>query len=52
MGLSGSEPEECAKDYIKKYYYLYPCGVYWLSGRDDLMLEISTALANIVSKNL
>ena len=52
MGLSGSEPEECAKDYIKKYCYLYLCGVYWLSGRDDLMLEISTALANIVSKNL
>ena len=49
MGLAGAEPEECVKDYVKKYYYLYLRGVYWLNGSDDLMLETSVKLANLVS---
>ena len=49
MGLTGSEPEELAKDYIKKYYHLYCHGVYWLNGTDELILEILVKLAKIVS---
>lgn len=52
MGLAGAEPDECVKDYIKKYYYLYLRGVYWLNGSDDLMFETSVKLANMVSKNM
>ena len=49
MGLTGSEPQELAKDYIKKYYHLYCRGVYWLSATDELILEIQVKLAKIVS---
>ena len=49
MGLNGSEPKELAKDYIKKYYHLYCCGVYWLSATDELVLETLVKLAKIVS---
>ena len=49
MGLTGSEPEELAKDYIKKYYHLYCRGVYWLNATDELVLEIHVKLAKIVS---
>ena len=52
MGLAGAEPEECAKDYIKKYYYLYLHGVYWLNGSDELMFETSMKLANMVSQKI
>ena len=49
MGLTGAEPDECVKDYIKKYYYLYLRGVYWLNGSDDLTFQTSVKLANMVS---
>ena len=49
MGLTGSEPEELAKGYIKNYYHLYCRGVYWLNATDELVLEIHVKLAKIVS---
>ena len=45
-GLTGSEPDEPVKDYIKKYYHLYSRGVYWFNATDELMLEASVKLAN------
>ena len=51
MGITGSEPIECAKDYVKKYYHLYLRGVYWLNGADELMLETSVKLTDMVSPN-
>ena len=50
MGLPSNEPEECAKDYIKKCYHLYPRGVYWFNATDESTLETSIKLANMVSQ--
>ena len=49
MGLTGTEPEESVKDYIKKYCHLYCRGVYWFNAADELMLEASVRLVNDIT---
>jgi len=52
MRLPGDEPEQHVKDYIKKCYYFYPCGVHWFNATDELILETSVKLADRVSQNI
>ena len=49
MGIPGNEPEECARDYIKNYYYYYPSGVYWYDASNELLLETSVKSSHEVS---
>ena len=49
MGLTGNEPEELAKDYIKAYYHLYCHGVYWFNATNEIMLEASVRLTNDIT---
>ena len=50
VGTPGNEPEECARDYIKNYYYYYPSGVYWYDTSNELLLETSVKISHEVSQ--
>ncbi|XP_065920020.1 uncharacterized protein [Dysidea avara] len=45
VGTPGNEPEECARDFIKRYYQYYPCGVYWYDVSNELILETCLKVA-------
>ena len=48
VGTSGNEPEECARDFIKRCYHNYPYGVYWYDASNELTLETGVKVANEV----
>ena len=48
VGTPGNEPEECARDFIKIYYYYYPSGVYWYDASNELVLETSVKTSHEV----
>ena len=48
MGTPGNEPEECARDFAKAWYYYYPCGVYWYDASNELLLETSIKISHEV----
>ena len=48
VGTPGNEPEECARDFIKRYYQYYPCGVYWYDVSNELILETCLKVATEV----
>ena len=50
MGTPDNEPEECARDFIKNYYYYYPSGVYWYDASNELSLETSVKTSHEVRK--